>query len=154
MAFELDQRQSQVESMNEFKTRTEAALEEAKAALVKKDNMAEYYDRRRTPALEYQPGDRVFLDVSDIHTTRPSRKLSHQRLGPFPIVKKVGNNAYHLHLPPSMSRLHLVFNVVKLTLALEDPIPGQCPRPPCKRTQFLTIVSRKSLNTDSEHTLL
>ena len=64
--------------MNEFKTRTEAALEEAKAALVKsKDDMAKYYDWRRTPAPEYQPGDRVFLDTSDIHTTRPSRKLSH-----------------------------------------------------------------------------
>ena len=78
MGFEPDQRQSKVESVNEFKTRTEAALEEAKAALVKsKDDMAKYYDRRRTPAPEYQPGDRVFLDASDIHTTRPSRKLSH-----------------------------------------------------------------------------
>ena len=131
MGFEPDQRQSRVESVNKFKTRTEAALEEAKAALVKsKDDMAEYYDRRRTPALEYQPGDRVFLDASDIHTTRPSRKLSHRRLSPFPIVKKVGNNAYHLHLPPSMSRLHPVFNVVKLTLAPEDPIPGRRPHPP------------------------
>ena len=78
MGFEPDQRQSKVESMNEFKMRTEAALEEAKAALVKsKDDMAKYYDRRRTPAPEYQPGDKVFLDASDIHTTRPSWKLSH-----------------------------------------------------------------------------
>ena len=29
-----------------------------------------------------------------------------------------------------MSRLHPVFNVIKLTLALEDPIPGRSPRPP------------------------
>ena len=29
-----------------------------------------------------------------------------------------------------MSRLHPVFNVVKLTLALEDPVPGQCLHPP------------------------
>ena len=104
MGFKLDQRQSKVESVNEFKTRMEAALEEAKAALVKsKDDMAKYYDQRRTPALEYQPGDKVFLDASDIHTTRPSRKLSHRRLGPFPVVKKVGNSAYRLRLPPSMS---------------------------------------------------
>ena len=104
MGFELDQRQSKVESVNEFKTRTEAALEEAKAALVKsKDDMAKYYDWRRTPAPEYQPGDRVFLDTSDIHTTRPSWKLSHRRLGPFPVVKKVGNGVYRLRLPPSMS---------------------------------------------------
>ena len=29
-----------------------------------------------------------------------------------------------------MSRLHPVFNEVKLTLAPEDPIPGRCPHPP------------------------
>ena len=92
MGFEPDQCQSHVESVNKFKTRMEDALNEAKAALVKsKDNMAKYYDRRRTPAPEYQPGDKVYLDASDIHTTRPSRKLSHQRLGPFPVIKKVRN---------------------------------------------------------------
>ena len=109
----------------------EDALKEAKAALVKsKDDMAKYYDRRRTPSPDYQPGDRVYLDASDIHTTRPSRKLSHRRLGPFPVVRKVGNGAYRLRLPPSMSRLHLVFNVIKLTLAPDDPVPGRRLRPP------------------------
>ena len=92
--------------------------------------MAKYYDWRRTPAPEYQPGDKVYLDASDIHTTRPSRKLSHRRLGPFPVVKKVGNGAYRLCLPPSMSRIHPVFNVIKLTLAPEDPILGRRPCPP------------------------
>ena len=56
----------------------EDALNEAKAALVKsKDDMAKYYDRTRTTAPDYQPGDKVYLDASDIQTTRPSRKLSH-----------------------------------------------------------------------------
>src|ERR1700684_1023606 len=89
-------------------------LNEAKAALVKsKDDMAKYYNRRRTPAPEYQPGDKVYLDTSDIHTTRPSRKLSHRRLSPFPVVKKVGNSATRLCLPPSMSRLHPVMRSTK-----------------------------------------
>ena len=109
----------------------EDALKEAKAALVKsKDDMAKYYNRRRTPSLDYQPRDRVYLDASDIHTTRPSQKLSHRRLGPFPDVRKVGNGTYHLCLPPSMSQLHPVFNVVKLTLALDNPVPGQRLHPP------------------------
>ena len=82
----------------------ENALKEAKAALVKsKDDMAKNYNQRRTPAPDYQPRDKVYLDASDIQTTRPSWKLSHQKLGPFPIVNKVGNNAYCLQLPPSMS---------------------------------------------------
>ena len=96
-------------------------LDEAKAALVKsKDEMAKYYDQKRTLALDYQLGDRVYLDASDIQTTRPLRKLSHQRLGPFPVVHKVGNSSYRLRLPASMSRLHPVFNVIKLTPAPED----------------------------------
>jgi len=33
--------------------------------------------------------------------------------------------AYHLKLPHQMKQLHPVFNVVKLTLALDDPITGQ-----------------------------
>ena len=125
IGFELDQHQSHVESVNKFKERMEDALNEAKVALVKsKDDMAKYYDQRRTPALEYQPGDWVYLDTSNIHTTRPSQKLSHQRLGPFLVIRKVGNGTYCLCLPPSMSRLHPVFNIVKLTLAPEDPVPG------------------------------
>ena len=54
------------------------ALEEAKAALTKaKDDMACYYNQRCLPTLAYKPGDLVYLDTSDISTTRPSRKLSH-----------------------------------------------------------------------------
>src|SRR5271168_2577426 len=130
MGFEPGQRRSHVESVNEFKDRMKDALEEAKAALVRsKDNMRRYYDRNHTRAPDYQPGDMVYLDASDIQTTRPSHKLSHRCLGPFKVVKKVGNGAYRLELPPSMSRLHPVFNVVKLLLAPPDPIPGRRPAP-------------------------
>jgi len=81
----------------------------------------------------------VFLDASDIQTTRPSQKLSHCRLGPFPINSQVGNGAYRLCLPLSMSRLHPVFNVVKLSLAPPDPIPGWRTSPP----PLLEIVDGK-----------
>ena len=81
----------------------------------------------------YKPGDRVYLDASDIKTTRLSLKLSHRRLGPFEIECQVGPSAYHLKLPHGMRQLHPVFNVVKLSAALEDPILGrklQAPPPP------------------------
>ena len=39
-------------------------------------------------------------------------------------------NAYRLLLPASMKRLHPVFNVIKLTLAPENPIPGRVAPPP------------------------
>jgi hypothetical protein len=118
MGFEPRQCCSHLETVNEFKDQMKEALDEAKAALTKsKDNMAEYYDQKHTLAPDYQPGDRVYLDASDIQTTQPSKKLSHQCLGPFEVVKKVGSDAYHLKLPQSMSCLHPVFNVVKLTPA-------------------------------------
>jgi len=126
MGFELDQPRSPMESVNEFKDRMTDTLEEAKAALAKlKDDMVLYYNRKHTPAPEFKAGDMVFLDASDIQTTQPSGKLSHQRLGPFPIDSQFGNGVYRLRLPPSMSRLHPVFNVVKLSLAPPDPIPGR-----------------------------
>ena len=97
MGFEPSHHRSHLESINKFKEEMEDALKEAKAALAKsKDDMEKYYDQRRIPAPDYQPGDKVYLDASDIHTTRPSRKLSPWRLGPFPIMKKVRNGAYCL----------------------------------------------------------
>ena len=100
MGFELNQHPSRIELVNEFTEQMKNTLEEAKAALVKsKDDMARYYNQRRTPALDYRPGDKVYLDASDISTTRPSRKLSHRRLGPFTVKRKIGNRAYRLQLP-------------------------------------------------------
>ena len=70
MGFKLDQQQSHVESVNEFKRWIEDTLNEAKAALAKsKDDMAKYYNRKRTPAPDYHPGDKVYLDASNIQTT-------------------------------------------------------------------------------------
>ena len=109
----------------------DSTLVEAKSALAKaKDDMAQYYNRHRTPALEYQVRDRVYLCASNIRTTRFSQKLAHHYLGPFTIVWKVRWNAYWLCLLTSMSRLHPVFNVIKLLPTLSDPIPGQKTSPP------------------------
>ncbi|GLB43852.1 putative retrotransposable element tf2 155 kda protein type 1-like [Lyophyllum shimeji] len=73
MGFEPRPLNSNNETANEFFERMKLAQEEAKAALAKaKDDMARYYDQRRIPAPEYKPGDRVYLDASDIQTTRPS----------------------------------------------------------------------------------
>jgi hypothetical protein len=131
MGFEPDQPPSRTESVNEFTERMKTTLEEAKAALVKsKDDMTRYYDQKRVRASEFNPGDKVYLDASDIQTTRPSKKLSHRHLGPFIVERKVGNSAYRLRLPQSMKRLHPVFNVVKLTPAPPDPFVGRHAPPP------------------------
>jgi len=102
------------------------AIEEAKSAICKtQDDMKRYYDHRRTPAPMFNPGDKVFLDASDIRTTRPLQKLSYRRLGPFIVERRIGPMAYCLKLPYWMKQLHPVFNIVKLTPALDNPIPGR-----------------------------
>src|SRR3979490_3374397 len=131
MGLEPREPESQTETVNEFRDRMEKSLEEAKLALAKaKDDMARYYNQCRIPAPGYHVGDRVFLDASDIHTTSPSRKLGHHYLGPYIIQSRVGKHSYKLQLPLSMSRLHPVFNVVKLIPAPKDPIPGRRAKPP------------------------
>jgi Chromo (CHRromatin Organisation MOdifier) domain len=108
-----------------------STLEEARAALTKsKDDMARYYNQRRTPAPTFEVGEKVFLDATDISTTRPTKKFTHRFLGPYPVVRPVGSHAYHLKLPLLMSRIHPVFHVVKLMPVPTDPIEGRHARPP------------------------
>jgi len=117
MGFEPRQNHSDLETVSEFMERMRAAIDEAKSVICKaQDDMKRYYDRRRTPAPVFKPGDKVFLDASDIQTTRSLQKLSHRRLGPFVVEQRIGPMAYRLRLPHGMKQLHPVFNVVKLTL--------------------------------------
>jgi len=131
MGFEPRQDPSSLETVNEFTKRMESATEEAKSVICKvQEDMTRYCNRRRSLAPVFQPGDQVYLDASDIKTTRPSPKLSHRRLGPFEIKHQVGPLAYRLKLPHGWRQLHPVFNVVKLSAAPNNPIPGRKPQAP------------------------
>jgi len=126
MGFEPRRNPSGLETVNEFTERMRTVIEEVKSAIRKtQDNMKRYYNRKRTPAPVFNPGDKVFLDISDIRTTRPSQKLSHRRLSPFIVERRIGPMAYRLKLLHWMKQLYPVFNVVKLTPASDDPIPGR-----------------------------
>jgi hypothetical protein len=54
------------------------------------------------------------LRAKNLVTSRPSKKFDARYLGPFVVTKKVGKLAYQLKLPPSMDRVHPVFNVALL----------------------------------------
>ena len=110
---------------------TESATEEAKSVIHKtQEDMTRYYNRRRSLAPVFKPEDQVYLDASDIKTTYPSPKLSHRRLEPFEIECQVGPIAYWLKLPHRLRQLYLVFNVVKLSAAPDNPIPERKPQAP------------------------
>jgi hypothetical protein len=131
MGFEPQQPQSTLKSVDDFAERIALGIEEAKVALTKvKDVHAMFYNRRHEPALVFAPGDKVWLDGSDIATNRPSSKLSHRHLGLFIVEACVGHGAYRLKLPHHFCHLHPVFPIVKLSPAPPDPILGRRPAPP------------------------
>jgi hypothetical protein len=50
-----------------------------------------------------------------------SGKLNPRFIGPYEILERVGELAYHLALPPALSRVHDVFHVSQLRRYISDP---------------------------------
>ena len=66
----------------------------------------------------------VFLKVSPTRGVvrfGKSGKLSPRFIGLFEIVQRIGECAYRLALPPSLSRVHDVFHVLMLRKYIIDP---------------------------------
>ena len=78
--------------------------------------MKKYADHRRKDSPRFKEGQLVWLDLHNIKTGRPTRKLDMGRTGPFPVVKKINPVAYQIKLPLSW-RVHPVFHVSLLKLA-------------------------------------
>jgi len=58
MGFEPRQNPSDLEMVNEFMERIKSATAEAKSAICKaQEDMIQYYNRKRTPASMFKPGD-------------------------------------------------------------------------------------------------
>ncbi len=105
--------------------------EEAKQALEKAAaQMKAQYDKKKRPAIEYQVGDKVWLDTTNLNLPRPKKKLNDKRTGPFLIILKKGASAYTLKLP-STWHIHPTFNESLLTPYTPPMFPNQeQPLPP------------------------
>ena len=104
--------------------------EEARAALTKaRDLMKRYYDRHRGTAIDYKEGDLVWVEKTNIPSNRPMKKLDDRRMGPFPVMEKVGAAAYRLRLPGQHRRRHPVFNQ-DLLMPFRPPRFTQQQQPP------------------------
>jgi hypothetical protein len=82
-----------------------------------------YADTRRR-LLEFKVGDYVYLKVSPLWGMRRFKvkgKLSPRFIGPFLILKRVGEVAYQLELPDHLADVHDVFHVSQLKKCLRVP---------------------------------
>ena len=121
---------SKIEKVEEFSSRMQDTWKDTQAALrLAKEDMARFYNQRRKPTPDFSVGDKVWLDASNISTTRPTKKLDVKRLGPYPIVEKIGTHNYRLRLPKGLF-VHPTFHVSRLRLYQEDPIPERHQKPP------------------------
>ena len=115
----------------DFVNRMKQVREEASSALkLAQDQMKWFYNRKRGDAIEYQPGDLVYIENSNIKTDRPAKKLNDKQYGPFKVVKKEGKAAYRIQLPTSW-KIHPVINEVLLSRYMPPTFPSQAqPKPP------------------------
>jgi hypothetical protein len=75
-----------------------------------------YANKRRRP-LEFEAGNRVYLRVSPTRGVKRfgiKGKLASRYIGPFLILARLGNVAYHLALPPTLAGVHNVFHISQL----------------------------------------
>ncbi|XP_069151946.1 uncharacterized protein [Solanum lycopersicum] len=74
-------------------------------------------------SLVFLEGDHVWLRVSpmkDVMRFGKKGKISPKFIGPFDILRRVGEVAYKLDFPPYFSAVHLIFHVSKLRKYIPD----------------------------------
>ena len=102
---------------------TEAIRKIQKRMETAQSRQKSYADKKRRP-LEFAIGDKVFLKISPmkgITRFRKRGKLNPRFIGPFEILERIGQVAYRLALPPSMSGVHDVFHISMLRKYIADP---------------------------------
>jgi hypothetical protein len=84
----------------------------------------ESYANKRCQSLKFEAGDHVYLRVSPTHVKRfgIKGKLAPRYIGPFLILARLGNVAYCLELPPTLTGVHNVFHVSQLKRCLKPPM--------------------------------
>ena len=114
--------QQRIDSLLLLRENLQATLRHAQ------ESYAAHANRHRLPAPLLQPGDQVYLSTKNLKTTRPSRKFSEKRIGPFSIVRQINPVTFELKLP-STYKIHPVFHVSLLEPKTRDIVP-QLQAPP------------------------
>ncbi|GJS04191.1 putative reverse transcriptase domain-containing protein [Tanacetum coccineum] len=95
---------------------TEKIIQVKQRMQAARDRQKSYADLKRKP-MEFQVGDKVMLKVSPwkgVVRFGKRGKLNPRYVGPFKVIKRVGDVAYKLELPEELSRVHNTFHVSNL----------------------------------------
>ncbi|GKG14252.1 hypothetical protein Tco_0353852, partial [Tanacetum coccineum] len=110
---------------------TEKIIQVKQRMQAARDRQKTYADLKRKP-MEFEVRDKVMLKVSPwkgvVHFGKRG-KLNPRFVGPFKVIKRVGDVAYRLELPEELSRVHNTFHVSNLKKchadeALAVPLDG------------------------------
>ena len=114
--------EERLRTLDQIRTEVTAALKVA-AEVMK-------HSRTTQSTYEIKPGDLVWLEGTNIHTTHPKAKLAPRRHGPFKVLSTWGVNC-KLQLPKSWHRVYPVFHNSLISPYHETPAHGpNFTRPP------------------------
>ena len=91
--------------------------------------MKEQYERGKKTAHEFNVGDFVGLSSKDIKIHQQSPKLGPHQLGPFKVLKHVGELDYKIELPASLN-INPVIHVDRLSPWRDNGLTQPAPPPP------------------------
>ena len=88
---------------------------------VAQQQQEEQANRTRQQGVNYKVGDKVWLDLRNIKTTRASKKLDRKN-AKFTVTEVIGSHSFRLDVPRT---IHNVFHSNLLRPAYDDPFPSQ-----------------------------
>ncbi|GKB00348.1 putative reverse transcriptase domain-containing protein [Tanacetum coccineum] len=101
---------------------TEKIIQVKQRMQAARDRQKSYADLKRKP-MEFEVGDKVMLKVSPwkgVVRFGKRGKLNPRFVGPFKVIKRVGDVAYKLELPEELSRVHNTFHFVEEPIEITD----------------------------------